>query len=198
MTCHCNEWNVVIFDTSLDLCYPKRKYLFFFLKSYDVLFSWQMSWFKCWDAWKYFLNSLSGSLQLQLCCYKNKSCNAVLYGPYFPFNRRSGNILKWFCVRYVLSILKPLHAKYADWNFHGKLEENTKFYLCLGCYNSCLLIEVLYCHPLEKWLDNQWVEKLLQICPSLMNAQKSQCPCDCLVTSGSSLFLQKLTLSEMP
>lgn len=157
-----------------------------------------MSWFKCWDAWKYFLNSLSGSLQLQLCCYKNKSCNAVLYGPYFPFNRRSGNILKWFCVRYVLSILKPLHAKYADWNFHGKLEENTKFYLCLGCYNSCLLMEVLYCHPLEKWLDNQWVEKLLQICLSLMNAQKSQCPCDCLVTSGSSLFLQKLTLSEMP
>lgn len=155
-----------------------------------MLFSWQMSWFRFWDAWKYFLNSLSGSLQLQLCCYWNKSCNAVLYAPYFPFNRRSGNILKRFCVRYVLSKLKPLHAKYADWNFHAQIEENTMCYLCLEYSNNCLC--------LEKWLDNQWVEKLLQIWPSLRNAQKSQCSCDCLVTSGSSLFLQKLTLSEMP
>lgn len=159
-------------------------------------FSWQMSWFRFWDAWKYFLNSLSGSLQLQLCCYKNKSCNAVLYAPYFPFNSHSGNILNRFCVRHVLSKLKPLHAKYADWNFHAKLEENT-FSLCLECSNSCLLIQVLCCHSLEKWFDNQWVEKLLQIWPSLMNAQKSQCSWDCLATSGSSLSLQKLTLSEI-
>lgn len=171
---------------------------FFFLKSYDVLFSWQMSWFRFWDAWKYFLNSLSGSLQLQLGCYKNKSCNVVLYGPYFPFNRHLGNIIKRFCVRYVLSKPKPLHGNNADCNFHAKLEENTMFYLCLECSNSCSLIEVLCCHPSEKWLDNQWVEKLLQIWPSLMNAQKSECSCDCLLTSGSSLFLEILALSKVP
>lgn len=100
-------------------------------------------------------------------------------------------------MRYVLSKLKPLHAKYADWNFHAKLEENSVFYFCLECSNSCLLIEVLCCHPLEKWLGNQGVEKLLQSWPSVMNAEKSQSSCDCLVTSGSSLSLQKVTLSEI-
>lgn len=145
--------------------------------------------FRFWNAWKYFLNSLSGSLQLQLGCYKKKSCNIVLYGPYFLFNSHPGNIIKRFCVRYVLSKLKLLHGNYADWNFHAKLEENTMFYLCLECSNTCLLIEVLCCHRSEKWLDSQWVEIFLQIWPSLMNAQKSQCSCDCLLISGSSLFL---------
>lgn len=162
---HCNQWNVVIFDTSLDLSDPKRKYLFFFtpLKSYDVIFSWQMSWFKFWDAWKYFLNSLSGSLQLQLHCY-NKSCNAVLYGPYFPFNRHSGNILKRFCVRYVLSEPKPLHAKYADWDFCAKLEDNTMFDLCLECsvYWLRFCVAILW----KNDLTINELEKLLHMWPS--------------------------------
>lgn len=143
----------------------KENTFFFFtpLKSYDVIFSWQMSWFKFWDAWKYFLNSLSGSLQLQLHCY-NKSCNAVLYGPYFPFNRHSGNILKRFCVRYVLSEPKPLHAKYADWNFCAKLEENTMFDLCLECsvYWLRFCVAILW----KNDLTINELEKLLHMWPS--------------------------------
>lgn len=65
--------------------------------------------------------------------------------------------------------LISLYIKYSDWNFHAKLEENTVFYLHLKCYNSYLTTKGLYCHVLEKWLDNQGLEKLIYIWPSLMN-----------------------------
>lgn len=120
----------------------------------------------------------------------------MLYGPYFPFNRHSGNILKRFCVRYVLSKPKPLHAKYADWNFRAKLEENTMFDLCL----ECSVYWLRFCVAIL-WKNDLTINELKNSSRSdqvLMSAQKSQGSCECLVTPGISPFLQKMTLPEVP